>query len=185
MNNTADNGRRNDKMQQVLFITGLAAIIIGTGILGFFGARKIHREYLKQQLMRESPVVEIADLDIKAPVLEGTDSKTISRAVGHFNGTGGFGSGNYCIAGHSSTIYKEYFNDLKNITAGMEIRLQDSEKRSYTYTVKDSFIVDPDETWVLDDFGDDRITLITCTDDGKQRQVVVGLLKGKMDKRQI
>jgi sortase A len=69
--------------------------------------------------------------------------------------------------------------------AGMEIRLQDSEKRSYTYTVKDSFIVDPDETWVLDDFGDDRITLITCTDDGKQRQVVVGLLKGKMDKRQI
>ena len=30
--------------------------------------------------------------------------------------------------------------------------------------------------WVLDDFGDDRITLITCTDDGTQRQVVVGLL---------
>lgn len=185
MNNTADNGRRNDKMQQVLFITGLAAIIIGTGILGFFGARKIHREYLKQQLMRENPVVEITDLDIKAPVLEGTDSKTISRAVGHFSGTGGFGSGNYCIAGHSSTIYKEYFNDLKHIMAGMEIRLQDREKRSYTYTVKDSFIVDPDETWVLDDFGDDRITLITCTDDGKRRQVVVGLLEGKMDKRQI
>ena len=29
---------------------------------------------------------------------------------------------------------------------------------------------------ILDDFGDDRITIITCTDDGTQRQVVVGLL---------
>ena len=124
--------------------------------------------------MRENPVVEIADLKIKAPILEGTDNKTISRAVGHFIGTGDFGKGNYCIAGHSSTIYKEYFNNLKKIKVGMKITLYDKQKNSYVYAVTDSFIVDPDETWVLDDFGDNRITVITCTDDGKQRQVVVG-----------
>ena len=45
------------------------------------------------------------------------------------------------------------------------------------YTVTENFIVDPGEVWVLDDFGDDRITIITCTDDGTQRQVVVGKLK--------
>ena len=38
----------------------------------------------------------------------------------------------------------------------------------------DSFIVNPDETWILDDFEDVRITIVTCTDDGTQRQVVVG-----------
>lgn len=42
--------------------------------------------------------------------------------------------------------------------------------------VCNNFIVEPDEVWVLDDFGDNRITIITCTDDGLQRQVVVGKL---------
>jgi LPXTG-site transpeptidase (sortase) family protein len=165
------------KKQWVLFITGLIAIIIGVSILGFFGARKVWRYYQRQKLMRENPVVEIADLKIKAPILEGTDNKTISRAVGHFIGTGDFGKGNYCIAGHSSVIYKEYFNNLKKVRQGMEIKLYDKDKKCYVYTVSESFIVEPNEGWILDDFGDNRITIITCTDDGSQRQVVVGLLK--------
>ncbi len=99
----------------------------------------------------------------------------VAKAAGHFPGTGDFGRGNYCIAGHSSTIYKEYFNNLKNIEAGMKITLYDAEKNAYDYTANESFYVKPDELWVLDDFGDDRITLITCNDDGTMRQVVVGL----------
>ena len=159
-----------------MFIAGLAAIAVGVSILGFFGARKLWREYNKQKLMRENPVVEIAELKIKAPVLEGTDNQTLSKAAGHFPETGDFGKGNYCIAGHSSTIYKEYFNNLKNIETGMEIYLYDISKNRYIYTVSDSFIVEPDDTWILSDFGDDRITIVTCTDDGKQRQIVVGKL---------
>ncbi|MEE1397931.1 MAG: class D sortase [Ruminococcus sp.] len=120
--------------------------------------------------------MEIADLDIKAPILEGTDNETLSKATGHFKDSGDFGEGNYCIAGHSSTLYKEYFNNLKNVEIGMEITLYDKQKQAYHYTVTESKIVDPDDVWVLDDFGDDRITIITCTDDGTQRQVVVGLL---------
>ena len=38
-------------------------------------------------------------------------------------------------------------------------------------------IIDQKHMWVLNDFGDDRLTVISCTDDGKQRQVVVGILK--------
>ena len=174
-NNISDTLQKKNNMQRVLFAAGLIAIFIGTGILGFFGARKIYREYRKYQLMRDNPVIEITDLKIKAPILEGTDNKTISRAVGHFIGTGDLGKGNYCIAGHSSTIYKEYFNNLKNVRSGMQITLYDKQKNRYIYTVRESFIVDPAETWILDDFGDDRITIVTCTDDGKQRQVVVGI----------
>lgn len=165
------------KKQWALFMTGLIAIIIGTGILGFFGIRKICREIQKQKLFEENVVVEISDIRIKAPVLEGTDNKTLSRAAGHFVGTGDVGSGNYCIAGHSSVIYKEYFNNLKNAEIGMEITLWDKEKKRYKYAITDKFIVEPDETWILNDFGDDRITIVTCTDDGTQRQVVVGILK--------
>lgn len=173
-NNTGTVNNKTKK-QWVLFITGLVAVFIGISILGFFGIRKIYREYNKQKLMRENPVIEITDLKIKAPILEGTDNDTLSKAVGHFTGTGDFDNGNYCIAGHSSTIYKEYFNDLKNISTGMKISLYDKQKSCYVYTVKETFIVDPDETWILNDFGDNRITVVTCTDDGTQRQVVVGI----------
>ena len=162
--------------QWVLFAAGLIAMVSGIAMIVFFGGRKVFREYQKYKLMQENPVIEIAELGIKAPVLEGTDSATIARAAGHFTGTGAPGEGNYCIAAHSSTIYKEYFNELKNAGNGMKITLLDSQKNSYDYTVCDSFIVEPADTWVLDDKGDSRITLITCTDDGTQRRVVVGKL---------
>lgn len=169
--------KTHTKKQWALFFAGLIVIIIGVSILGFFGIRKIYREWRKQKLMRENPVIEIADLNIKAPILEGTDNGILSKAVGHFTGTGDFGKGNYCIAGHSSTIYKEYFNSLKNIDLGMIITLYDKYNKSYIYTVTEIKIVEPDETWVLDDFADNRITIITCTDDGSQRLVITGVLK--------
>ena len=59
----------------------------------------------------------------------------------------------------------------------MEINLYNVEKTCYTDVVTENFIVEPDETWVLDDFGDDRVTIVTCTDDGTQRQIVVGQKK--------
>lgn len=167
---------KKTKKQWVLFLTGLIAIIIGVSVLGFFAIRKIYREYHKQKLIQENPVVEIVDLNIKAPILEGTDNKVLSKAAGHFIGTGDFGKGNYCIAGHSSTIYKEYFNNLKNVEIGMVINFYDKNKICHTYIVTDSFIVNPNEVWVLNDFGDNRITIVTCTDDGTQRQIVVGKL---------
>ena len=59
----------------------------------------------------------------------------------------------------------------------MELRLYDISKNLYTYYVTDAFIVEPDAAWVLDDAEDVRVTLVTCTDDGTLRQVVVGILK--------
>ena len=59
----------------------------------------------------------------------------------------------------------------------MDITLYDLNRNEYVYTISEKFIVNPDETWILDDFGDNRITLVTCTDDGSQRQIIVGLLK--------
>ena len=173
---TTPEKQKPAKKQWVLFAVGLIAMASGIAMIVFFGGRKILREYQKYKLMQDNPVIEIAELGIKAPVLEGTDSATIAMAAGHFTGTGAPGEGNYCIAAHSSTIYKEYFNELKNARKGMKITLFDRQKNRYDYTVCDSFIVAPADTWVLDDKGDSRITLITCTDDGAQRRVVIGKL---------
>ena len=175
---TAENRYpKHTKKQLALFIIGLTAVIAGGSILGFFAVRKAVRWFRRQQLMRENYVVEIPAVGLKAPVLEGTEQEILRQAAGHFPGCGSFGSGNYCIAAHSSPIYKEYFNPLKKAENGMEIRLYNIEKDCVTYTISEMQYVAPSETWVLDDFGDDRITLITCNDDGSERLVVTGLLR--------
>lgn len=167
------------KKKFIMFVTGGLAFIIGISILSVYEFRKISRELYRQKLMKENIVIEILTLDIKAPVLEGTDDDILSVAVGHFTNTGDIGKGNYCIAGHSSIIYNEYFNNLKNIKISSDINLYDKNKKCFTYVVTETFIVEPDETWILKDFGDNRVTLVTCTDDGTQRQIVVGKLKEK------
>ena len=168
--------KKPTKKQKIIFVIGMLLFLTGFGILSFFGVRKICREIHKYKLMKENPVIEISELDIKAPVLEGTGNEILSEGAGHFTDTGSFGKGNYCIAAHSSTIYKEYFNSLKKAKIGMIITLYDKEKNKFKYKISEKFIVEPNETWILDDAGDDRVTLITCTDDGKQRLVVIGLL---------
>lgn len=173
MNNKSDL----TKKRKITFIIGTLLFLSGLSIFGIYGYRKISRELYRQKLLSENIVIEIPDLNIEAPVLEGTDSDTLSVAVGHFINTGNLGHGNYCIAGHSSVIYDEYFNNLKNIKSGCNMNLYDKNKNCYVYVVTETFVVEPDATWILNDFGDNRITLVTCTDDGTQRQVVIGKLK--------
>ncbi len=100
-------------------------------------------------------------------------------SAGHFEGTGALGKGNYCIAGHNSTIYAEIFNDLDRIRIGDEMYLVDNDanRTQYLYIVTEYKTVEPNQTDVLNDYGDNRPTVISCTDDGTQRQVVVGILK--------
>ena len=164
--------------RKILRITGYVMMFCGISVLGLFTYRKISRELYLRKLLKNNIVFEVPGLDIKVPVLEGTGSKSLQVAAGHFEGTGSPGHGNYCIAGHNSTIYAEIFNELDRISIGDTMYLTDiDEKRTrYTYTVTSYDIVSPDETGVLADFGDDRITVISCTDDGKFRQVVVGKL---------
>ncbi len=103
----------------------------------------------------------------------------LSKAAGYFPGTGNLGNSNYCIAGYNSTIHAEIFNGMKHIEADMEMHLYDNDedRTKYTYTVTEDFVVEGDETWVLEDFGDDRLTIVICTDDGTWRQIVVEMLK--------
>lgn len=181
--NVKDGDTMKAKKKKLLFIAGLIAMLCGITVLGIFGWKRISREIEKQRLLKECVVFEIPDLGIKAPVMDGTEHEILSKAAGHFPGTGEVGSGNYCIAGHNSTIYAEIFNEMKHIEIGMEMYLTDNDENrtKYTYTVTRNFIVEPNETWVLEDFGDDRITIVTCTDDGTQRQIVVGKLRTELN----
>ena len=74
--------------------------------------------------------------------MDGTEHEVLSKVAGHFPGTGAVGSGNYCIAGHNSTIYAEIFNEMKHIEIGMVMYLidNDEQRTKYTYTVTQNFL---------------------------------------------
>lgn len=154
-------------------------MICGISILSLFAYRKISRELYLRKLLDNNINFEIPRLNIQVPVLEGTDSKALQVSAGHFEGTGALGKGNYCIAGHNSTIYAEIFNDLDQIQIGDEMYLVDNDanRTKYLYIVTEYKTVEPNQTDVLNNYGDNRLTVISCTDDGTQRQVVVGILK--------
>ena len=94
-----------------LRIMGICLLVCGLFILSLFAYKKISRELYLRNLLKENIVLEIPSLNIKVPVLEGTDSKTLAVAAGHFPGTGELGQGNYCIAGHNiPPDWQEYYS---------------------------------------------------------------------------
>ncbi len=165
------------KKRTILRSIAVMMIIFGSLVLAVFAYRKISRELYLKRLLEENPVFEIPALDIKVPVLEGTDSKSLEVSAGHFEGCGTPAHGNYCLAGHNSTIYAEIFNDLDQIKVGDEMLVTETNGIVSRYVVSEYRIIAPTETSVLGDFGDNRITVISCTDDGQYRQVVVGMLQ--------
>lgn len=167
-----------EKKSKLMRMFGVIMIVCGVSVLTFYGYRKISRELYLRRLLNDNINFEIPRLGIKVPVLEGTESKALQVSAGHFEGTGALGEGNYCIAGHNSTIYAEIFNDLDLIQIGDEMYLVDiDEKRTrYCYIVTEYKIVEPNQVEVLNNYEDNRLTVISCTDDGTQRQVVIGIL---------
>ena len=102
--------------------------------------------------------IEIRTIGLAAMILEGTDARTLRRAVGHIPGTPLPGQrGNVAITGHRDT----FFRPLRNIRKDDEIKLT-TLSGAYRYRVDSTKVVEPEETEVLDAVADDILTLVTC-----------------------
>ncbi len=131
--------------------------------------------------------------------VEDVDLVYLRDGPGHFPTTSWPGqSGNAAIAGHRTT-YDQPFHDIGELTPGDEI-IVTTLQGEFTYEVASRaelaetmpfdepppdeagaghFIINPGDTWILDDYDDDRITLMACHPkySAAQRIVVVGMLE--------
>ena len=108
----------------------------------------------------ESPLgrIEISSIGLEAMILEGADTRTLRRAVGHIPGTPLPGEeGNVALTGHRDT----FFRPLRNIRKDDEITLT-TLNGSYRYRVDSTEVIEPEDTGVL--AGSDKavLTLVTC-----------------------
>jgi sortase A len=119
---------------------------------------KQYEDSLTAHLEPPLAVLRIPRINIKAPVLEGTDDLTLNRGLGRIAGTAHFGeTGNIGIAGHRDGFFRE----LKDIQLGDQIEVETPEGIS-TYIVDHLQIVKPTDVQVLQSTPTSTLTLVTC-----------------------
>ena len=122
-------------------------------------------------------LIRIPEIGLEKAVVEGVGVPDLKKGPGHYSDTPMPGEkGNSAIAGHRTT-YGAPFGDLDKLTRGDPI-LVTTHAGNFRYEVDHLRIVDPSESWVLDDAGDDRLTLTTCHPkfSAAQRLIVVAKL---------
>jgi sortase A len=131
--------------------------------------------------------ITIARVGLDEFFVEGTGVADLRQGPGHYRSNPLPGQpGNAAIAGHRTT-YGAPFNRIDELEPGDEIVIT-TLQGEFTYRVtpqvdgsgetKGHFIVSPSDTQVLDDFGDNRLTLTACHPkfSASQRIIVVAEL---------
>ena len=118
-------------------------------------------------------VINIPSINVNYPILSTYTDELLKIAPCRFHGSNPNEVGNLCIAGHNYKNSK-FFSKVPNLQLGDKIEITDLSGRMLTYTVYDKFIVNPDELECTSQLtnGNKEITLITCTNDNKQRHII-------------
>lgn len=102
--------------------------------------------------------IEIPRLRLSVAVVEGVDTTTLRRSVGHIPGTALPGEfGNVGLAGHRDT----FFRPLQDLKVKDEIQISTGRGR-FKYEVVSLRVVNPEDVGVLAPSGENVLTLVTC-----------------------
>ena len=103
-------------------------------------------------------MLDVPRLKLSTPVIEGDDTRTLKRSVGHLPDTPmPWEEGNSAVAGHRDGL----FRPLKDVKVGDEIRFR-TTRDQFRYRVTKTAIVMPDDVSVLETQQHSTLTLITC-----------------------
>lgn len=136
----------------------------------------MEQEYVTIGGEKYSPIasVEIPKINIKYPILSETTVELLKKAPTKFWGANPNEVGNFCIAGHNYRN-KKFFSKVPTLEKGDIIIITDYQKgRTVKYSVYDKYTVDENNMVPTSQLTSGRkdITLITCTNDSKNRVIV-------------
>lgn len=105
--------------------------------------------------------IQIEAINVDSSIYQGQDWEQLKKGVGQHIGSAAPGQpGNLVLAGHND-IYGEIFRDLDQLARGDEIIIS-SERQTYTYVVRETLVVEPTDTWVMEPTEHPSATLISC-----------------------
>lgn len=117
--------------------------------------------------------ITIPSIDVNYPILSETSDALLKVSVCKFWGGEPNEVGNLCIAGHNYRN-KKFFSKVLTLKEGDIIEIKDLKERTIQYEVYTTYTVDPNDVSCTSQItnGEKRVTLITCTNDSKQRFIV-------------
>jgi sortase A len=124
-------------------------------------------------------IIEIPKIGLERVIVQGVTKADLKKGPGHYPGTPLPGqAGNSGIAGHRTT-YGAPFNRIDELVPGDDITITTPQGRFLYKVIKapDSdaapYVVKPSDVSVLDDKGDNRITLTACHPEYSARQRII------------
>ena len=124
--------------------------------------------------------IEIPSIGVNRTVVSGVSLDQLKRGPGHYPETPLPGQkGNVAIAGHRTT-YGQPFHNIDKVKKGDQVIFTTLQGR-FVYRITDLIIVKPSQVEILEDKGDNRITLIACHPkySAAERIIAIGELEGE------
>lgn len=118
-------------------------------------------------------VVNIPKINCKYPIIAETTDPLLKVSVCKFWGANPNEVGNLCIVGHNYKNSK-FFSKVPSLVIGDIVEITDLSGKTLKYQAYDIYTVDPSDTRCTSQLtqGKKEVTLITCTNDTKQRVIV-------------
>ena len=140
---------------------------------------QIIKEYPKEQIIDEykgytvAAKLEIPKIQLETYILQNYSEEALNISVTKFWGANPNEIGNFCVAGHNFRN-KNMFRNLKSLQTGDRLFVSDNKIGKVDYKIYDIYKVKPEDVSCLtqETGGRREITLITCTNDSKQRIIV-------------
>lgn len=117
-------------------------------------------------------IIEIPKINIKYPIIDHTDEKTMMVSISKFWGPQANEIGNYTVAGHNNRD-GTMFGKTKRLQIGDKIKITDLKGETIEYEIFKIYSILPDDVSCVEsvEANTREVTLITCTNGHKNRLV--------------
>lgn len=118
-------------------------------------------------------ILEIEKINLFCPIIAETSYENLNVAPTKFYGCAANDIGNFCVVGHNNRE-GQHFNNLYKLEKGDTLVVTGRARGTLQYEVFAKYVVNPNDLSCTSQLtnGDRIVTLITCTNNGKQRLVI-------------
>lgn len=103
-------------------------------------------------------ILHVPKIDRSIGIVEGTDPDALDLGVGHMSSTAFPGQGEQIVlSGHRDTVFRNF----AELEIGDEF-IVEMPYGDYTYVIRDTTIVDADDTSVVGEMGEEVLVVSTC-----------------------
>ncbi|MBR2744900.1 MAG: class D sortase [Clostridia bacterium] len=138
------------------------------------GSNNPNNEFIDERSENQNNVIGkiiIKDINVEAPIVDGTSQESLKVAVGHIENTD-YWNGNVCLASHNRGSFAHYFENIDKLKIGDEIVYQ-TKLGAKVYSVSSIEQIEEHNVSVLESTERNTLTLITCIRDKSDYRLCV------------